>query len=81
LVRAVISTPASNAALRTVVDTWHTPPARPVVTSPFTITGATRNPFAAVEDAHGRDRQHEEGEASAHAAMVMGAPAASGTKP
>src|SRR5207237_1028429 len=45
---AAIFRPASKAALKPVVETWQTPPPRPVVTSPFTITGATRNPFAAV---------------------------------
>ena len=43
----MIFRPASKAALKTVVETWQTPPPRPVVSSPFTITGASRKPFAA----------------------------------
>ena len=46
--RAVIGRPASYAALKTVVDTWQTPPPSPVWTSPLMITGASRKPFAAV---------------------------------
>ena len=44
---AVIGRPASYAALKTVVDTWHTPPPSPVSTSPLMITGASRKPLAA----------------------------------
>ena len=40
--------PASYAALNTVVETWQTPPPRPVWSSPLMITGASRKPFAAV---------------------------------
>src|SRR5665213_1496573 len=47
-VRSVIFKPASNAVLKTVVDTWQTPPPSPVVTSPLTITGASRKPLAAL---------------------------------
>ena len=45
--RAVIGSPASYAALNTVVETWQTPPPSPVSTSPLMITGASRKPFAA----------------------------------
>ena len=48
LVREVIFSPASYAALKTVVETWQTPPPRPVPSSPLMITGASRKPFAAV---------------------------------
>ena len=44
----MIFRPASYAALKTVVETWQTPPPRPVDSSPLMITGASRNPFAAV---------------------------------
>ena len=44
----MIFSPASNAALKTVVETWQTPPPSPVVSSPFTITGASRKPLAAL---------------------------------
>jgi hypothetical protein len=47
-VRSVILRPASYAALNTVVETWQTPPPRPVCSSPLMITGASRNPFAAL---------------------------------
>src|SRR5712691_5089869 len=47
-VRAVIGSPASYAALKTVVETWHTPPPRPVPSSPLMITGASRKHFAAL---------------------------------
>ena len=46
--RAVIGSPASYAALNTVVETWQTPPPSPVWSSPFTITGASRKPLAAL---------------------------------
>ena len=47
-VRAVIFRPASYAALKTVVETWQTPPPRPVCSSPLMITGASRKPFSAL---------------------------------
>ena len=40
--------PASYAELNTVVETWHTPPPSPVVSSPLMITGASRKPFDAL---------------------------------
>jgi hypothetical protein len=42
---SVIGRPASYAALNVVVETWHTPPPRPVLSSPLMITGASRKPF------------------------------------
>ena len=42
-----MSRPASYAALKTVVETWHTPPPSPVWSSPLMITGASRNPLSA----------------------------------
>ena len=46
--RAVIGRPASYAALKTVVETWQTPPPSPVCSSPLMITGASRKPFSAL---------------------------------
>ena len=46
--REVIGRPASYAALKTVVETWQTPPPRPSASSPLMITGASRKPFSAV---------------------------------
>ena len=47
-VRSVMFSPASNAALNTVVETWQTPPATPVPSSPLMITGASLKPFSSV---------------------------------
>ena len=41
-----IESPASNAALKTVVETWQTPPPIPFWSSPLMITGASSKPFA-----------------------------------
>jgi len=41
----VIERPASYAALNVVVETWQTPPPRPVLSSPLMITGASRKPL------------------------------------
>ena len=46
--RAVIGRPASYAALKTVVETWQTPPPSPVVSSPLMMTGASRKPLDAL---------------------------------
>jgi hypothetical protein len=48
LTRWAIGRPASYAALNTVVETWQTPPPRPVWSSPLMITGASRKPRSAV---------------------------------
>ena len=34
--------------MKTVVETWQTPPPRPVESSPLMITGASRKPLSAV---------------------------------
>ena len=46
--RETIGRPASYAALKTVVETWHTPPPRPVFSSPLMITGASTKPLSCV---------------------------------
>ena len=40
--------PASNAALKTVVETWQTPPPSPFCSSPLMITGASWKPLSAL---------------------------------
>ena len=45
--RVAIDRPASKAALKTVVETWQTPPPIPVWSSPLMITGASWKPLSA----------------------------------
>ena len=45
--RRPIGSPASKAALKTVVDTWQTPPPMPFWSSPLMMTGASWKPFSA----------------------------------
>ena len=44
--RLSIDSPASNTALKSVVETWQTPPPMPFWSSPLMITGASSKPFA-----------------------------------